>query len=775
MAALPSDFDAASFLYLNPELLAFNYSNVFSIESARDFFLNNISVTSNLVYNFSNIPQTFDGRIFLADNKDGINISDLNRTIKIALSNEGYTPFDLDGMSQYLPTVYKDLRLLSNNVFTFKDLGYGITSNVLLVGDDLKIQVNNVSFVFSKVTNIDIPTNSFTVSNIRASAFSNPDLNYLLVGHKIYDAERLSKTNYVRNNRSSNPIFGDFSNRFYGLDPEFNVQVYKLLYPDARLMTDEQCLLDYTSRRNNNDIRIGKAAEIVKSIDYVFTELRNLRVSCNCRVDNNFILNGYWVNGITSNGVRDSTSACNSLLITEKGSKGYVDMYRTSLLDLTNLVVSSNATFCNQVNFLGNQVFMTSTMTHCNDLYRVGNEFVMGNISINNNLSLSNDLWVGRNMTVSNNALIMANLTVASNASFQKDINIGGFLMCSNVVSLGSNVGVSNNMSIKGDGEVYGNFLVKSDLILEGNIRINNSLFIASNVSLSNELFVNSNVYVGSNISVSNLVSMNSAYVASNLVVDHMIRASNAVVNGNFTTNSNFVANGFSTFCNEVTFESNLYLNATMRIGSSNTLDNLLLDVLGGIRADDYLVTSDVRVKKNIKHFDTEYCSKFVSDTSLISYNLSYDKKEKPRYGFLAHELQRLDSNVITHVSDFIPNIMTSAIVLDEKDNILIMDEFDKISAVFADNIDDGMKVKYFIDGAYYLGTISQIDAEKKTCVLPNVNKNGANIGKEVMIYGSLIKDFKAVDYMQMFAICMGALQKTIHRVSVLEQKLADK
>jgi hypothetical protein len=45
--------------------------------------------------------------------------------------------------------------------------------------------------------------------------------------------------------------------------------------------------------------------------------------------------------------------------------------------------------------------------------------------------------------------------------------------------------------------------------------------------------------------------------------------------------------------------------------------------------------------------------------------------------------------------------------------------------------------------------------------------------GQKVFVYGQKITDFKAVDYMQMFAMCMGALQKTIERVDVLEAKLA--
>jgi hypothetical protein len=61
---------------------------------------------------------------------------------------------------------------------------------------------------------------------------------YLLIGHKIYDVERFAEVNYIRQ-QITPPVYGDFSNRFYGLDPSFNPDLYKIMYPDAYLFTDE--------------------------------------------------------------------------------------------------------------------------------------------------------------------------------------------------------------------------------------------------------------------------------------------------------------------------------------------------------------------------------------------------------------------------------------------------------------------------------------------------------------------------------------------------------
>lgn len=762
--ALPTNFDAATFLYLNPELGA--YSNILSIERARDYFLSNLSFSSNMIYNFETLPSSFDGRIFLADNKDGLNISQLNHTIKAAMSNEGYNANDLDSFSQYLPTVYKDLRLLSNNVFTFRDLDYGITSNNLIVGDEIKISVENIHYVFSKVMNIDTNVNTFTVSNYYASSFSNPDLRYILLGHKIYDAERLSKTNFVRNYRSSNPIFGDFSNRFYGLDPGFNPQIYRLFYPDARLMTDEQCILDYTSRRNNNDVRIGKSDEIVKSIDYVYTELRNLRVSCNCKVNGNFIFgergNEYWVNGITSNNTRPSCNASDTLLITEKASKGYLDQFLTETMVLTNLIVRSNATFCNSVNMLSN-LYVGGLVTHCNDTIRIGNLFNTGNIDTSQDISTSN------NLLVKNSATISSNISIGNSAFVFNDAFVGASIYSSNHVFVGSNVSLSNDLLVKRDAEVIGNMTVRSDLNLDGNIQIKTSLNVGSNVSASNNIYAHSNLFVGSNISLSNdLIVGRHLGVKSNIYCDGDVVGSNdlrisknAYMFGDIHGHSNLWLSGNASLSNGLLVQgdtvcggSNTTIYGKMKIGASNNMGTLLLDVLGAVRADEYLLSSDIRVKHNIDKLDTQKCFDFVEQSPIIKYNLKYDYSSKPRYGFLAHKLEELDTNVVCNITDFIPDIMQEVSVKD--DGWIRIDNH-----IYEKNT----RLKILKNDTSV--TLTVLDVRKH-----KIRIDPCYSGKRIFIYGSEIRDLKAVDYTQMFAITMGALQKTIEKVNVLEQEI---
>jgi hypothetical protein len=44
--------------------------------------------------------------------------------------------------------------------------------------------------------------------------------------------------------------------------------------------------------------------------------------------------------------------------------------------------------------------------------------------------------------------------------------------------------------------------------------------------------------------------------------------------------------------------------------------------------------------------------------------------------------------------------------------------------------------------------------------------------GQETIVYGRLVNDFKVIDYGQMFAVCMGSMQRMIEKIMMLEEKL---
>ena len=249
------DFNPATYLYLNPELQAF--SNVTTIEQAQAFYLSNVN-GSNLPYSLSNLDSNFNARVFIHSSKNGLDISSLNDVIRQAMSNDGYSDTSLLANSEFMQSIQQPITYTTSNTFYMTN-AVPLTTENLIVGDDVMIVIENEAEVISKVTSINSNTqpNTFTVSNYANISFSNAS-NVELFGQRLYDAERLGIINWIRGYRSPDPYAGN-----YAVDTSFNPDLYRLLYPDARHLTNMQSLFDYVTYRGNGDFRIGNVGQFI--------------------------------------------------------------------------------------------------------------------------------------------------------------------------------------------------------------------------------------------------------------------------------------------------------------------------------------------------------------------------------------------------------------------------------------------------------------------------------------------------------------------------------
>ncbi len=249
------NFNPATYLYLNPELQAF--SNVTTIEQAQTFYLSNVN-GSNLPYSLSSLDPNFNARVFIHSSKNGLDVSSLNEVIRQAMSNDGYSATSLLATSEFMQSIQQPITYTSNNTFYMTN-AVPLTPENLIVGDDVMIVIENESEVISKVTAIDSNTqpNTFTVSNYANFSYSNAS-NVELFGQRLYDAERLGIINWIRGYRSPDPYAGN-----YVVDTSFNPELYRLLYPDARHLTNMQCLFDYLTYRDDGELRIGNVGQFI--------------------------------------------------------------------------------------------------------------------------------------------------------------------------------------------------------------------------------------------------------------------------------------------------------------------------------------------------------------------------------------------------------------------------------------------------------------------------------------------------------------------------------
>ncbi len=250
-----SNFNPATYLYLNPELQAF--SNVTTIEQAQTYYLSNVN-GSNLPYSLSSLDPNFNARVFIHSSKNGLDVSSLNEVIRQAMSNDGFSATSLLANSEFMQSIQQPITYTSNNTFYMTN-AVPLAPTNLIVGDDVMIVIENESEVISKVTAIDSNTqpNTFTVSNYANVSYSNAS-NIELFGQRLYDAERLGIINWIRGYRSPDPYAGN-----YVVDTNFNPELYRLLYPDARHLTNMQSLFDFLTYRGDGELRIGNVGQFI--------------------------------------------------------------------------------------------------------------------------------------------------------------------------------------------------------------------------------------------------------------------------------------------------------------------------------------------------------------------------------------------------------------------------------------------------------------------------------------------------------------------------------
>jgi hypothetical protein len=208
------------------------------------------------------------------------------------------------------------------------------------------------------------------------------------------------------------------------------------------------------------------------------------------------------------------------------------------------------------------------------------------------------------------------------------------------------------------------------------------------------------------------------------------------------------------TFPSHVCVSSNMTVHGSATIGQDGGGQGIALDVRGGIRAQDYLVSSDERIKQNILPLDPEHCLQRVLDIDLFDYQYKA-ATDKQYYGFLAQQLESIDPRLVRVSSEFIPNIM-STVAVDRHGRVHVPKH----------TFDIGEQIKVLvIESEPYtesVVTVRAVNAEDGSITIDNPG-NGI-YGKTHIMYGTLVKDFRSVDVAQVLPLIVGAVQSLFYR-----------
>lgn len=420
-------FNAVDLLYLNPELSA--YFGINTVEDASIIFDTTYSNT-HLAYNTSILPEKFDPDVFLSTSRDLANISQLSKNITQSMLNQGILPSQIKRKQKYIANIYTQVTYSNDNVFNFVNPIIS-SSNALSIGDNIKILNPKSTDMFFKIRNIS--SDSFTVDPNNYTLYSSS--NYTLFGINVTDFNRISQINYARviqgySNIDSygnivSPVISSETNYVSASnDNKFNPELYRMLYPNARGMSDTDTYLDWVNKRKNEVYRISYVKDIAFGNGNEYVNMNYLQISCNT------LFKGILLDGVLT---ELSASLCNipieaTKILTGNAIKSYVDERFTDLLnraEFKNIIITDSmlvacaGTFSNDLNVYGN-LFIKQSGTFSNDVY------VNCNLLVNNNASISNILDVSGSVTFRNSLLL-----THGNASIQDNVLVNGSMSVS--------------------------------------------------------------------------------------------------------------------------------------------------------------------------------------------------------------------------------------------------------------------------------------------------------------------------------------------------------
>jgi hypothetical protein len=242
---LPEDFNPVGFLYLNPELSI-------DLEEAAEAYINS---TNELHYSLRGlVPDNFDADMFLSCHAGGVlDISNLNQHIG---RTESWRP------SRLVKTIMKRAEAKTpckdNMRIRFTDEHFQFGPSFISADDRIVVETENAGFSFTLVVDsVDYASKTLygRVDERHAEDICGMEHNILVVGHWLYDPERLARINLIRGNA---PMLA--------MKSDFNPELYRLLYPDVRHMTTStELYFDYLTRSNAGEVRVSDMSEIVST------------------------------------------------------------------------------------------------------------------------------------------------------------------------------------------------------------------------------------------------------------------------------------------------------------------------------------------------------------------------------------------------------------------------------------------------------------------------------------------------------------------------------
>jgi hypothetical protein len=181
-------------------------------------------------------------------------------------------------------------------------------------------------------------------------------------------------------------------------------------------------------------------------------------------------------------------------------------------------------------------------------------------------------------------------------------------------------------------------------------------------------------------------------------------------------------------------------------------------------------IFSDQRIKQNIKYASSNKELELLQSLKPCEFNYIdvLEKGTNNKFGFIAQDVENVLPNCVHKISDYIPNIFSTANIINNDNHIYTI----KIPKINLDlQINDSLKT-CVDDKIEYITVSNIIENERDTYITFERNQNENQIN-EIFVIGKKVDDFRVIDYDYITSISVSAIQALNNKVITLEDKIA--
>ena len=181
----------------------------------------------------------------------------------------------------------------------------------------------------------------------------------------------------------------------------------------------------------------------------------------------------------------------------------------------------------------------------------------------------------------------------------------------------------------------------------------------------------------------------------------------------------------------------------------------------GRIRSNEFNSISDLRIKKDI--IPIAKSKQLLELNNLRVVNYSYIDQlangNKIKTGFIAQEVEKVNDHFVNRSSEFIPSVFALAKSVFVENDMLI------ITTEMPHGFVKGDHVKFFAEGKKeVITTIKEVNSPQSFAI-----KGWNEKTENVFIYGKKVSDFRAIDFDQITALSVAAIQELSKQVDKLK------